>query len=547
MDSSCLMNMRRASSGLKSIAEQSVALKKFPVKISSSRQLQRVNDSQVQFNNFILNFKSLDEQSHLNKFAELYGGSIRIIKIDSRGGHENILYLLAKCDKLEDVSIIALDATVLKKCSSLFESVLCNFRNLRKLVIDELGGTGNDGIDIFLKILHSCEQLEEFKIPSIFSYNQMMITRHSTELEVQLVYNENGNDDDDEEDWEQGNPDNQEPLPNYDSENDIDILIHPIIDYIKSKVVKNQAKIKCINVYNIALFGWKSLTDFLDVCRQYNVQLFGVKTSQWTSSQKRNGVQDEISYLCSRADNLIQSIYVSSIKPGFPFSMFDTLKELRVDVSPVSNLFGLNKDVILTMPQLTQMHVKFVFGVEDSQNQLLIKKLFKDCERPTVRKLKLEWLLQESCLTVNSVDLVNGFKNITEIELSEWDALDDEFSALWTNLLHLEKITIKDCRNLTNKAFVGGCTNLSDDKSLDKRPLNGLKSKFLNLDKLGLLLAVLFNTILYFVLLLIELSTLIIRDISGNVNEDAIMGSFRWIKLRRFEYESTVIPTVIGV
>lgn len=461
------MNLRLTCKTLKAVIEKPIILQRLPIKVTFSKQLQKILDSDVPYNNFNLSFKSLDEQSYFNQFACRFGPFIRILTVTSYGGHLKTLALLQKCTQLRDLELRILDVDLIRRDQQVCDTVLKNLRNLQRLVIHDCRAEAFRGIEevkTYLDIVRNCQKLIELKIPNIPSYNEKLLWSFFPD-----PINPNEPREIDEYNWEQEDAlqKKSDPMPEWDCSKDKDVLIHPILDYIKDKTKNSKYRLQFLNVGSFTLFSWKTFSQLLQLCHEMKVQLMDIRTTQF---RHLHNVHRNID---ARHYEVIKSVQVTQMHKEFPFYEMNGIRELTLFLYPPEDDTGFGVTDHLSLPELEYLSVQFMIAGSDPQTDLVINKIFKDRQRKTVKKLLLEWKLLATCQTIRAVDIANNFRNVSELVIQGWDSTDKDFHLLWSNLHELESITIKDCKNITNKAFVG--TEYQHDVS--RRPINQLKSK----------------------------------------------------------------------
>lgn len=467
LDRGGLMNLRLTSRHLKATVEQPTHLEKLPVKVVCSKQLQRIIQSNVPFNNFNLSFSSIEEQSYLNEFAVRFGSNIKILKIRSAGGHHKIAKLLEKCVQIRELELERMCPSVLTASDNteLFKTMLYNFRNLDKLIIHNFQDQNVSGViavNTFLRILKNCKRLRYFNIPFMDKYNEKLALQRFQRVQAGVeeniqVHNQENNNAliEEEENWEEDQPFpmRNDPLPEWNPDSDHDILIHPIIDYIITRRIGNKCdKIRQIDVDSRNYFELlpRSMRDLLQVSLKEEISILNI------NSNKLSYIVNEVKQWNAEYWRVVKSASVTNLFSGFSLSDLQNVEELNFVVHPRANPstrdFRMTEDSYI-WPKLKSVCVKLL----GENNPVVVDRLIKEIERPTITKLHLEWCVLGPCKTVLGKNLHHNFPNLRELAMNGWDGTDDEFCTIWRDMKKLEVIHLRDCKYLSNRSFEGMC------------------------------------------------------------------------------------------
>ncbi|CAL8122364.1 unnamed protein product [Orchesella dallaii] len=493
LDLSSLMNLRLTCRDLKNVVDQPAILKLMPIKITTSKQLQRIIQSKVHYNFFILSFLSLNAQSHFKRFVVRFGTCIRKLIVHTLSGSKKVMSLLECCDQLEELELADLDFDLFDEPDNqvLCERIINNLKKLRKLVIhsnQRTTGYARRQIEIFFKILSKCTSLEVIKIP-VF-HEIPLREKVAYEPEIEEVNNAF------EEDWE---PRNVRAPPEIEDHGET--LVQSVLEYILSRDGSSTSTcLKTLNVATICQFKGNTFLKLASACHKRKIRLADVNSFQFVK------LKNEMALLNRDYYKIFVSAKLTHLHEGFPLSKMSNLRTLSVESSYFECTCISNTDDI-PLPNLENLGVTFLFHARDSGNQLLIQKLLKTT-RPKVYTLKLDYQFKESCSNICALDITNNFRNLTDLNLTEWDGEDDNYISLWTNLSLLEKVTLQGGK-MTNRAFVGDF-DLRCNENICQRPFNRLT----------------------------KLHNVNIEDRTGKVTEISMLGSFRWMKLRSFTFRS---------
>jgi hypothetical protein len=393
-------------------------LKKIAVEVMNSKHLQQILTSDVPWNSLSIKCSNLGGQSYLPDLQSRYGAGLRNLKITSIGGDVKKLSLLMASPKLEVLEIS--DLCLEHVSEEEWKKICRNSENLQEFkVLTIVGYDQKMSITKFLKWLFFMKKLKYLHIPN-FSTNAIV------------------EEDEDEDVRKKSRMCLRKQL------------IQGLSSYLNArrKADPRGTNLRYMNIESLVESLETLFLELAAACKIHDTQLLQVASYHWRNA--------------GMSDTCDMQFPWSTIKSLCGFDHLLKFEQMRNLTKISLNCFiqfdsrnvRLPDGYQIELPVLQTLAIS-IYGDYEPYMQSILDVLLHRTERHSVDTLQIHWndVIEEEFVRARII--AKNFANVKTLELSHYRGTDEDFRLLFSGMSLMENLKLKDCRKLTDNAFVG--------------------------------------------------------------------------------------------
>jgi len=416
LDTASLLTLRRVSRTTKRWVDSRQVVNNLKIEVNNSKHLQQIVKSEVKFSNFAIKCMTFGSIFHMQDFQMKFGENIRVLQILTPKGWPRKVELLTASSRLEvlEMSDFIMDMEDSNSLSvEQFRLICRNSRNMKRFKLDSIVTTKVElSIAAFFTWISYMDQLDYLRVPKfVWSSNQMMPDEQSKESRTK----------------------NQ------------DCFITKFREYLNHRQSNlPRSNLKILDVEEFVDYEGHQFQRLAEICAHFKIRMVNA-----ASYFLKKALDLNPSYLWPVVESL------SGFDPLLPFDNMTNLTKMSL------NCFVPHDHLNLLMPEGYQIElprlktlVINIYGQDSLFMHSMLDVFLHRTSRPSVETLVINCHDTDSDNFIRSDLLAVNFKTVKKFELHNYKGNYIDYRIFFTVMTSLEDVTLKDCKQLTDQAFV---------------------------------------------------------------------------------------------